>query len=135
MHLSVAAAISVAVCSSLPVVALETFAVQSFGADHTGKVPATGAIQAALSAIAAAGGGVLYFGPGTYQSAPFNLTNNSVLLLDHAVLASVAKTSAQFDKFSLIPPLPSYGEGRDKLPNDLNGRYEAFIGGQCCKHL
>jgi hypothetical protein len=30
--------------------------------------------------------------------------------------------------FVLVPPLPSYGEGRDKLPNDHNGRFQPFIG-------
>jgi polygalacturonase len=117
-----------AVVSLAPVAAFKTYAATAFGADPTGKASSTVAIRSALAAITVAGGGTLYFSPGTYYSAPFNLTSNSVLLLDRALLASVVKNSSQFGEFALIPPLPSYGEGRDKLPNDLNGRYEAFIG-------
>ena len=120
--------IPILLCCTVSALAFETFSATSFGADPTGRVSSTHAIKEALARIASAGGGTLYFEPGTYHSAPFNLTNNSVLLLDRAVLASITKNSSQFDLFSLIPPLPSYGEGRDKLPNDLNGRYEPFIG-------
>lgn len=122
-------ALFIAAAASIgPAAAYETYAATAFGADPSGKTPSTAAVRSALAAIATAGGGTLYFGPGTYHSGPFNLTNNSVLLLDRALLASVVKTPAQFGEFSIIPPLPSYGEGRDKLPNDINGRYEAFIG-------
>jgi polygalacturonase len=71
---------------------------------------------------------VIYLPPGRYTSGPFNFTSNATLLLDHATLISAAKNASQFGIFKLIPPLPSYGEGRDQLPNDLNGRYEPFIG-------
>lgn len=101
------------------------FDVRAFGADATGAAPSTRAIRAALAAMRAAGGGTLYFPPGIYHSAPFNLTSNSVLLLDDATLFAVKMESGAF---KVIPPLPSYGEGRDKLPNDLAGRFEPFIG-------
>ena len=120
---SVAAAAALllgAPASSFPVVD-----VRAFGADATGAAPSTRAIHAALAAIEAEGGGTLYFPPGTYHSAPFNLTSNSVLLLDDATLFAAKMDSGEF---KVIPPLPSYGEGRDKLPNDLNGRFEPFIG-------
>jgi len=98
--------------------------VLAFGADPTGETSSTTAIHGALAALNAAGGGVLYLPRGTYVSGPFNMTSNTALVLDHALL----KANNTFAAFSLIPPLPSYGEGRDKLPNDLAGRYEPFIG-------
>ena len=98
--------------------------VLAYGADATGAAPATPAIRRALAAIAAAGGGTLYFPPGHYTSAPLNLTSNTVLLLDFATL----RASARQADFALVAPLPSYGEGRDKLPNDLAGRFQPFIG-------
>ena len=101
-----------------------THNVVRYGADSTGRTPSTQAIAAALSALAQAGGGSLYFPPGHYVSSPFNLTSNTVLLLDFATLAAPASMA----NFSLVPALPSYGEGRDKLPNDLHGRFQPFIG-------
>ena len=110
--------------AAAPAFAHTTHNAVHYGADGTGRAPSTQAIAAALSAIAAAGGGTLYFPPGHYTSAPFNLTSNTVLLLDFATLAAPASMS----NFSLVPALPSYGEGRDKLPNDLHGRFQPFIG-------
>ena len=93
------------------------------GADPTGASPSTPALRLALSRLAAEGGGTLHFPPGTYKLAPFNLTSNTILLLDNAKLLALG-----MDSFHLVPPLPSYGSGRDKLPNDLNGRFQPFIG-------
>ena len=97
--------------------------VASYGADSGGASSSSAGISAALSAIAADGGGTLYFPPGHYTSRPFNLSSNTVMLLDFAYLEAEAPST-----FILVPPLPSYGEGRDKLPNDHNGRFQPFIG-------
>ena len=90
----------------------------------TVSVKMPGGLSSALSAINSNGGGVLYFPPGTHRALPFNLSSNTVLLLDDATL--VAPTS--MSSYALVPPLPSYGMGRDKLPNDFAGRFEPFIG-------
>jgi polygalacturonase len=91
----------------------------------TYNVVTLGGIENALRAIVAAGGGVLYFPPGTHTiDRPFNLTSNTVMLLDDATLRAPTQVGA----YALVPPLPSYGMGRDKLPNDLNGRYQPLIG-------
>jgi polygalacturonase len=102
-----------------------TLDVRAYGADSTGRAPSTLALRAAFAAVNAAGGGTVYIPPGTYRSGPFNLSSNSVLLLDDATLIAEHIDSGNW---SLIAALPSYGEGRDKLPNDLNGRFEPFIG-------
>ena len=100
------------------------FNVLHYGADPSGASSSSAAIAAALGLIAQQGSGVLYFPPGHYTSKPLNLSSNTVLLLDFATL----KASSSMGDFVLVAPLPSYGEGRDKLPNDLNGRYQPFLG-------
>ena len=100
-----------------------THSVLEYGADPTGEASSTRAVHAALVDIAARGYGTLLFPPGSYKLAPFNLSSNSVLLLDNARLLAEGMSA-----FKLVPPLPSYGMGRDKLPNDLAGRFQPFIG-------
>ena len=94
-----------------------------YGADKSGRKLSTNALNLALAYLQQQGGGSLYFPAGTYVSGPFNLTSNIELLLDDATLVAGPPST-----FQLIPPLPSYGMGRDKLKNDLNGRFEPFIG-------
>lgn len=96
------------------------FSARGFTAD----VVALGGVENALAALAAAGGGVLYFRPGSHDVSPFNLSSNTVMLLDFATLRAPTSMRA----YQLVPPLPSYGMGRDKLSNDLNGRYQPLIG-------
>jgi polygalacturonase len=90
----------------------------------TANVVTLGGVQNALLALAEASGGILYFPPGDHAVNPFNLTSNTIMLLDFATLRAPTTMGA----FALVPPLPSYGMGRDKLPNDLNGRYQPLIG-------
>jgi polygalacturonase len=97
--------------------------VVDFGAIGDGVTICTSAIRSALLALGVRGGGRLAFPPGKYVSGPFNLTSNIQLLLDNALLVADAPSA-----FKLIPALPSYGMGRDKLPNDFAGRFEPFIG-------
>lgn len=99
--------------------------VLDYGADPTGAKSSTAAVHAALAALKSTSGGLLYFPPGRFTLGPFNLSSNTILLLDDSVLVASSMLSGDF---KLVPPLPSYGEGRDKLPNDLNGRFEPFIG-------
>lgn len=100
-----------------------TYNVLNYGADPSGRTPSTTAVHAALEAIKSAQGGTLYFPPGHFLTGPFNLTSNTILLLDGSTLIATDQST-----FSLVPPLPSYGEGRDKLPNDMNGRFQPWIG-------
>ena len=90
----------------------------------TANVITHGGVESALRALAAAGGGVLYFPPGDHAVRPFNLSSNTIMLLDFATLHAPTEVGA----YALVPPLPSYGMGRDKLPNDLFGRFEPLIG-------
>ena len=51
----------------IPEISGPIFAVHDYGADASGKTDSTAAIQAALDAAAAAGGGVVWLGEGTYK--------------------------------------------------------------------
>lgn len=113
-----------ALCAAAAAAAFSTHNLLDYGADASGATDASPALRAALAAIAADGGGTLLLPRGTYSLKPFNLTSNSALVLDDATIVA---SDAPGD-FALVPALPSYGEGRDKLPNDRSGRYQPFIG-------
>ena len=72
---------------ALPLVSGQFVAnVVDYGADPTGATKATTAVVAALKAVEGAGGGILYFPPGTYLVTPFNLTSHLEVRLDAATL-------------------------------------------------
>jgi polygalacturonase len=98
--------------------------VADFGGVGNAKVLNTRAIEAAVAAINDEGGGTLYFPPGRWLTAPFNLTSNCVLLLDNAELLATPDPML----WSLIAPLPSYGQGRDHTPVTWE-RYTSFVHG------
>ena len=78
------------------------------GATHWAAT--TAALRAGVEAVARAGGGVLRVPAGQFTAAPFNLTSNMTLFLERgAVLAGTTVFAAH----PIVPPLPSYGAGRD----------------------
>ncbi|KAL0371905.1 UNVERIFIED_CONTAM: putative polygalacturonase [Sesamum calycinum] len=68
------------------------------------------------------GGTLLYIPPGEYLTGPFNLTSHMTLYLARG---AVIKATVDTEEWPLLPPLPSYGRGRE-LPG---GRYMSFIHG------
>ncbi|KAL0408045.1 UNVERIFIED_CONTAM: putative polygalacturonase [Sesamum radiatum] len=68
------------------------------------------------------GGTLLYIPPGEYLTGPFNLTSHMTL---HLARGAVIKATVDTEEWPLLPPLPSYGRGRE-LPG---GRYMSFIHG------
>ncbi|KAL0447767.1 UNVERIFIED_CONTAM: putative polygalacturonase [Sesamum latifolium] len=68
------------------------------------------------------GGTLLYIPPGEYLTGPFNLTSHMTLYLARG---AVIKATMDTEEWPLLPPLPSYGRGRE-LPG---GRYMSFIHG------
>ena len=78
--------------------------VKSFGAKGDGKTLDTPAINRAIDAAAAAGGGTVLFPAGNYLSVSIHLKSNLALYLDHGATIVAANTSsdAKYD-----PPEPN----------------------------
>jgi polygalacturonase len=68
------------------------FDVRTFGATGDGKTIDTAAINRAIDAAAAAGGGTVHFPAGTYESYSIHLKSNVVLYLDMGAVIRAAST-------------------------------------------
>lgn len=90
-------------------VGVHSFDVRAFGAVGDGKTVDSDAINRAILAADAAGGGTVFFPPGTYLSASIRLKDNITLYLEagSTILAADEKT-ARFDE-------PEPNEWGDKL--------------------
>ncbi|KAG6496415.1 probable polygalacturonase [Zingiber officinale] len=102
------------------------FNLTDFGAVGDGKTLNTGAFERAvveISKLRQKGGGQLNVPAGLWLTAPFNLTSHMTLFLANgAVILGIEDESY----WQLMPPLPSYGYGREH-----NGpRYGSLIHGQ-----
>lgn len=73
------------------------FPVRAYGATGDSVTIDSPAINRAIEAAAAAGGGTVYFGPGTYASYSIRLKDNITLYLDHGAIILAAKTTAPGD--------------------------------------
>jgi hypothetical protein len=102
------------------------FNLTDFGAVGDGVTINTEAFEKAIykiSKLAKKGGGQLNVPPGRWLTAPFNLTSYMTLFLSE----NAEILALQDEKYwSLLPPLPSYGYGREHH----GPRYGSFIHGQ-----
>jgi len=93
-------------CASLrsqPAQAPQAFDVRLFGAKGDGKALDTAAINQAILAADAAGGGTVIFHPGTYLSASIHLRSNITLLLEEgSTILAVDPSVCEYD-----PPEPN----------------------------
>jgi polygalacturonase len=91
-----------------------TFDVRAYGAAGDGKTIDSDAINRAIDAAAAAGGGTVYLGAGTYASYSVRLKSNVALYLDHGatLLAADADTVN--------------GRGYDPAEPGAGNRYQDF---------
>ena len=90
------------------------FNVMDFGAVGDGVTKDTEAIKKAIAAVKGAGEGVVLFPSGKrFLTAPVNLTSHCTVFVekDAVILGSMDK-----EDWPMIPPLPSYGEGKHKGP-------------------
>ena len=89
-----------------------TFDVKAFGAKADGKTPDRNAINKAIDAAAAAGGGTVYFPAGTYLTGSIRLRSNITLQLDHGSVIEASTDPAAYDapSNSLI-----WGEGLENV--------------------
>jgi polygalacturonase len=102
------------------------FNVLDYGAWNDGSAPATEAIRAAIAAAHAAGGGTVYFPPGTYVTGPIELVNNLVLNIDAGATLQFPATKLPFTKgrqqgIECLTPVPLIG-GHDLQNVTITGR-------------
>src|ERR1022692_4792496 len=73
------------------------FDVKTFGAKGDGKTPDRDAINKAIDAAAAAGGGTVYFPAGTYVSGSIHLRSNITLQLERGTVIEASPDMASYD--------------------------------------
>jgi len=73
------------------------FDVTAFGAKHDGKTLDREAINQAVQAAAAAGGGTVYFPPGTYLTGSIRLRSNITLQFEPGATLEAASDPAAYD--------------------------------------
>ncbi|KAK4436748.1 putative polygalacturonase [Sesamum alatum] len=99
------------------------FNLTDFGAVGDGVTVNTKAFEMAISEIRSRGGGQLNVEAGRWLTAPFNLTSHMTLFLaENAVILGIDDENY----WPLMPPLPSYGYGRERA----GPRYGSLIHGQ-----
>ncbi len=96
-----------------------SFNVLDYGAKNDGSANATAAIRSAIQACAKAGGGTVYFPPGTYDTGAIQLVSNLVLNIDagatlrfHTDLADYPIVKSRYEGTEALTPAPLIG-GRE----------------------
>lgn len=84
--------------------------IAKFGGKGDNRTSNTAGFKAAVAEIKGAGGGTLLVPAGTWLTGPFNLTSNMTLYLTEG--ASI-QGSTDLQEWPLMPPMKSYGQGRD----------------------
>ena len=93
-----------------------TFDVRDYGASGRKADNARTAIQKAIDACAAAGGGTVYFPPGDYSSGTIHLRSHVRLLVDAGATIFSIKEKGEFDKEALI-----FADGADHITIEGGG--------------
>ena len=83
------------------------FDVRAYGAKGDSTTLDTDAINRAIAAAAAAGGGTVYFGPGTYSSFSICLQSNVGLYLDHGATLLAASPTDRPENVGYDPAEPA----------------------------
>ena len=95
-----------------------TFNLLDFGAKGDNATLNTQAFEKGVDAVSKAGGGTLYVPDGDFLTAPFNMTSHMTLYLSGGATVRGPTTaqlgpSPSFPLWPIIPPMKSYGQGRD----------------------
>jgi len=91
-----------------------------------GETDDTQAFESAIRSIAERGGGRLVLPAAHYRIRPINLTSHLILYLQKG-----ARLTAISEGWPVIPPLPSYGRGRDHP----GPRYSSLLHGEHCVNV
>jgi polygalacturonase len=102
------------------------FNVSNYGAHNDGSASSTEAIQAAIQAANAAGGGTVYFPAGNYVTGPIALTNNLVLDIEAGAILRFPAMRLPFTQgreqgIECLTPVPLIG-GRHLHNVTITGR-------------
>jgi hypothetical protein len=92
------------------------FNIQDYGATGRKSDDARPAIQKAMDAAGAAGGGTVYLPPGEYTSGTLHLRSHVRMLIDSGATLFASLDSKAFDKAALL-----YGEGVDNITIEGRG--------------
>src|SRR5436305_12602190 len=92
------------------------FNVRDYGASGRKVEDARPAIQKAMEAAAAAGGGTVYLPPGEYTSGTIHLRSHVRLLVDSGATLFASKNGREFDKGALL-----YGEDLENITVEGRG--------------
>ncbi len=99
---------------------LPVFDVRRFGAKGDGSTIDTDAIRRAITAAASAGGGTVYFGPGTYASFSIQLESNVTLYLDQGATLLAAQADSAHGYDAAEPELSRFQDyGHSHFHNSL----------------
>ncbi len=95
---------------------MATFNVRDYGASGNKAENAQAAIQKALDACTTAGGGMVYFPPGSYTTGTLHLRSHVRLYLEAGAVLYSSKDPASFDKRALL-----YGEDLENITIEGRG--------------
>ncbi|MES2697109.1 MAG: glycosyl hydrolase family 28 protein, partial [Verrucomicrobiota bacterium] len=101
-RLALAAALGLIACGLATIAAAGTFDVRMHGAMGRGETLDTAAIQRAIDAAHAAGGGTVVFRPGTYLTADFALRSRVTIHLEAGAILRASTRVADYGRKSLI---------------------------------
>ena len=104
------------------------FNIRDFGATGDGTTRDTDAIQKAIDACAAAGGGTVVFSPGTYFSGSLHLKSRVMLWLDHGATILGSRRKSDYD------PYEELGFEND-ADNETSYFHTALIWGEDVEHV
>lgn len=94
--------------------------VKSYGATGAGKAPDTDAINQAIAAANAAGGGTVFFPAGTYLSGSIRLKSNVTLYLDSGAVIRASSDPETYDRAEPNPAIEKYQDyGHSHWRNSL----------------
>jgi len=86
--------------------AAELVNVRDFGASGTGKVLDTAAVERAIAAVAAQGGGTVWFPPGEYLCGTIHLRSNVHIQLAPGAVVVASSSDKDFDPYEELPFKP-----------------------------